>query len=294
MATCSLNDIRKVVATFKPLAAPSAPGTTAKGNFAITCCARYASHPRLLQLNFIHLQLILPPLRNHQPLHCISRELQLNSSAMPPRRQATTSVRPPSQRSTRASTLPVASSPADGTVASASPDELAIQMAARLTLGKGKGKERPDSPPPAVERIRRPAARLRSTKIGSQEVKPEELAKTVEKKLKITSPGGHVAVTREERCADAMRSVNAASKTLSGIVETGWRASSQTGTPPQPAARKTNSASMTDTASQVQKLAGSLQVGLGLLRELRPGDIDVERAASSAVGKLISLEAVSP
>ncbi|KAI0824951.1 peptidase family C50-domain-containing protein [Trametes gibbosa] len=73
-----------------------------------------------------------------------------------------------------------------------------------------------------------------------------------------------------------MRTVNAASKSLSALVESGWRAS-------DPKSDRTNAAVAVKHATTVRK-------ELVKLRKLCPGEVDVERAASSVVGKLISLE----
>jgi hypothetical protein len=76
------------------------------------------------------------------------------------------------------------------------------------------------------------------------------------------------------RVAAAMRAVNAASQTLSGLVQSGWRAGS---------------------GKKSSEAVGAGENASKELRELRAvcmGDVDVERAASSVVGKLIVLELV--
>ncbi|KAI0360283.1 hypothetical protein OH77DRAFT_1393661 [Trametes cingulata] len=73
-----------------------------------------------------------------------------------------------------------------------------------------------------------------------------------------------------------MRAVNSASKSLSAIQESGWKAS--------------DAKSDKTTAAAAVKHATSARKELGVLRELSPGEVDVERAASSLVGKLIALE----
>ncbi|KAI0777838.1 peptidase family C50-domain-containing protein [Trametes elegans] len=73
-----------------------------------------------------------------------------------------------------------------------------------------------------------------------------------------------------------MRAVNSASKGLSAIVESGWKA--------------TEAKSDRTTATAAVKHATTARKELGVLRELSTGEVDVERAASSVVGKLVSLE----
>jgi separase len=73
-----------------------------------------------------------------------------------------------------------------------------------------------------------------------------------------------------------MRAVNAASQSLSGLVQSGWRAGS---------------------GKKSSEAVGAGENALTELRELRVvcvGDVDVERAASSVVGKLVVLEMVRP
>lgn len=83
----------------------------------------------------------------------------------------------------------------------------------------------------------------------------------------------------EERKNSAMRSVNANSQSLSSVIQSGWKASMP----------RTGSGY---TVASVSALASTLHNSLNSLRKLSPGDLDVERAASSVVGKLIALEMV--
>ncbi|KAH9930403.1 peptidase family C50-domain-containing protein [Epithele typhae] len=76
-----------------------------------------------------------------------------------------------------------------------------------------------------------------------------------------------------------MRAVNAASKSLSAVLETGSKAGSEA----KPAADRT-------TATSVTKHATTARKELGTLRMLDPRQVDVERAASSVVGKLVGLD----
>ena len=77
-----------------------------------------------------------------------------------------------------------------------------------------------------------------------------------------------------------MHAVNTASQSLSAVVQSGWKANDTT-----PSGKKTLSGVMTSAEAASKALIE--------LREISPGDIDVERAASSVVGKLIALELVS-
>ncbi|KAL6306065.1 peptidase family C50-domain-containing protein [Sparassis latifolia] len=70
-----------------------------------------------------------------------------------------------------------------------------------------------------------------------------------------------------------MRAVNAASRNLSTIIDSGWKAK-QKGR----------------SESSVAGYASAAKKGLDTLRELSPRELDVERAASAVVGKLVSLE----
>nr|GAT53299.1 cysteine peptidase C50 [Mycena chlorophos] len=78
----------------------------------------------------------------------------------------------------------------------------------------------------------------------------------------------------EQRVA-SMRAVNAASQDLSSLLQTGWRKSAD---PKSPAATKASTAAVAAAKH------------LAILRDVSPGDVDVERAAGSVLGKLVVLE----
>ncbi|KAJ7271936.1 peptidase family C50-domain-containing protein [Mycena haematopus] len=86
-------------------------------------------------------------------------------------------------------------------------------------------------------------------------------------------------MTPEEQRVSAMRAVNSASQELSGIVKLGWRRSSDV-----PPSRK--SPAFVDASASAAMAAEHL----ALLRDMSPGDLDIERAAGSVLGKLIALE----
>lgn len=71
-----------------------------------------------------------------------------------------------------------------------------------------------------------------------------------------------------------MRAANAASQALSALVQAGDKKGKGKGE---------------DGAS----LGSKAKLALGELRQMKPGNVDTERAAGSVVGKLISLELVS-
>ncbi|TCD70963.1 hypothetical protein EIP91_000870 [Steccherinum ochraceum] len=83
----------------------------------------------------------------------------------------------------------------------------------------------------------------------------------------------------EEQCLAAMRAVNASSKRLSGIVAGGWK-------PYDNEKRKKGGLSVEDVRKLVDEVAGDLR----FLREMKAGSLDIERAASSIIGKILSLE----
>ncbi len=87
----------------------------------------------------------------------------------------------------------------------------------------------------------------------------------------------------QDRRVSAMRAVNAASQGLTAVMKSGWKAPRA-----QPSATKS-----TATTHEAFDLVASARTALGDLRVLSPGDVDVERAAISVAGKLLSLDMVS-
>lgn len=111
---------------------------------------------------------------------------------------------------------------------------------------------------------------------------PDELAATLATKLTLVDTkrkSKAISLSSEEQRNKAMREVNSASKSLSIAVDSGWR-KSQTKKTSQP------------SSSTLAKAFSDASKSLKILREMTPGDVDVERAASSLVGKLIALELV--
>ena len=141
---------------------------------------------------------------------------------------------------------------------------------------------------PAPSKTRQTATRTtKSTSTKSKmahNVSPDDLADNLANKLTISDPKGKAKAINSEsnshdRQAAAMRAVNASSKSLSAVVESGWRASQS----------KTSDRT---TAASATKAATSARRDLTTLRALAPGNVDIERAASSLVAKLIALEMV--
>lgn len=77
----------------------------------------------------------------------------------------------------------------------------------------------------------------------------------------------------------SIRAVNEASRALTRVVESGWKKSSNPGTSPTP-------------LTTANRAASKAAKHLSELRRMLPKDLNVERAASSVLGKLVILEMV--
>ena len=95
--------------------------------------------------------------------------------------------------------------------------------------------------------------------------------------------GAGAQKSSQDKRVSAMRAVNAASQGLTSVIKTGWKAPRA-----EPSAQKSTAA-----RHEAFGLAASARTALGDLRVLSPGDVDVERAAISVAGKLLSLDMVS-
>src|ERR1700722_4200658 len=96
---------------------------------------------------------------------------------------------------------------------------------------------------------------------------------------KTTRPRKAPASDVEKRRLSAMRSINLASKSISTLVESGWKL------------KTFERGSAVKTASTLRSVNSSISTISRCLQELRktcPEDIDVERAAVSVLGKLIA------
>ncbi|KAJ6630611.1 peptidase family C50-domain-containing protein [Mycena sp. CBHHK59/15] len=87
----------------------------------------------------------------------------------------------------------------------------------------------------------------------------------------------------EDPRMSAMRAVNSASQALTDMAKSGWRKSSDVPPPKRSAAFVSASASAALAAKH-----------LALLRDMSPRDLDIERAAGSVLGKLVTLEMFDP
>jgi separase len=84
----------------------------------------------------------------------------------------------------------------------------------------------------------------------------------------------------EERRVSAMLDVNASLHTLSSVAQSGWKANSEEG--------RTRSSALGKVSAAVARTNEALLC----LRVICPDDLDVERAASSVMSKLLALEMV--
>jgi separase len=87
----------------------------------------------------------------------------------------------------------------------------------------------------------------------------------------------------ENRRISIMRAVNSASQKLAAVTKSGWKAPSV-----EPSGNKSTTA-----LHEAFGLATSARSALADLRVISPEDVDVERAANSVAGKLLSLDMVS-
>ncbi|CAA7261156.1 unnamed protein product [Cyclocybe aegerita] len=129
---------------------------------------------------------------------------------------------------------------------------------------------------------RRPISRQLITKsTKSNSTTADQLAKDLASKLTLNSTKGKQKAEEHDvnpgrAKLTSMRAVNEASQTLSAVVQSGWKKTA-------PDASKT-------TLSTANTAASTASKHLETLRRVSPGDIDVERAAVSVLGKLIALE----
>lgn len=135
--------------------------------------------------------------------------------------------------------------------------------------------------PPKVsttrQTTRRPPVRKASTQIPT----PDELADKLASNLIISNGKAKEDLSPEElekKRISAMRTINATSQALGTIVQSGWRASK-----PEPQMK----------GPEPSTLAVEGRTALKDLRNVSPGSLNTERAASSLAGKFIALELVS-
>jgi separase len=115
------------------------------------------------------------------------------------------------------------------------------------------------------------------------------LASTLTQALTISNAKGvgteHSGVPEsiQDRRISVMRTVNGASQGLTAVMKSGWKAPSVEHPTKRPTA----------ALHEAFGLSASARSALGDLRVISPGDADVERAAISVAGKLLSLDMVS-
>lgn len=128
----------------------------------------------------------------------------------------------------------------------------------------------------------------RSTKALASKSKPDAdalanqlagLSITKGKSKSKTQVEPQVELTDAQKVNAAMREVNAASQALSAIVQSGWK-------------KSTDASPRSQRASEIKTAFATASKNLAVLRELHSVILDVERAAISLIGKLVSLEMV--
>ena len=121
------------------------------------------------------------------------------------------------------------------------------------------------------------------SKAGTQVA--EDLADALATKLTISGSKGKQkaapeVISEDDLRISAMRSVNSASQELSNVVRSGWK--------------KSLSNFSKTTLSNAESSALTAEENLYVLRRICLQDMDVERAAVSVLGKLVTLDMVSP
>ncbi|KAF8075942.1 cysteine peptidase C50 [Lyophyllum atratum] len=122
---------------------------------------------------------------------------------------------------------------------------------------------------------RLPSSRMPSKSARPRGVSVDKLAEQLTSGLTITDAKGKqkaLVLSEEQVRLESMRAVNSASQALSAAVQSGWKKSSG----------KQSPAAASATSSAAKHLA--------VLRKVSSGDINVERAAMSVLGKLVALE----
>ena len=134
----------------------------------------------------------------------------------------------------------------------------------------------------ATKERRRPLSSHSVSKAGKQVA--EDLADALATKLTISGPKGKQkaapeVISEDDPRISAMRSVNSASQELSNVVRSGWK--------------KSLSNFSKTTLSNAESSALTAEENLCVLRRICLQDMDVERAAVSVLGKLVTLDMVS-
>ncbi|KAG0699186.1 peptidase family C50-domain-containing protein [Suillus ampliporus] len=134
---------------------------------------------------------------------------------------------------------------------------------------------------PPVTSSRKVTANSRSSKPKTAVPSSHELAEKVGDGRSTSKAKGKQKAkdeSSEERKISAMLDVNTSLQTLSSMAQSGWKANSEE--------RRTKSSALSKVSAAVSRA----NEALSCLRALCPDDLDVERAASSMMSKLLMLE----
>lgn len=138
--------------------------------------------------------------------------------------------------------------------------------------------------PPKASTSRRPVS-TRTAKATKKAEDVEGLTRQLASKLTISKPKAKPKVAPDSPPQDdpnvSMRTVNAASQKLSALMQTGWTAVKDNGASKQRQEAATCTRNIKKNLNTLRKTVAS-------------SPLDLERAALSAVGKLLALQLVRP
>lgn len=151
-----------------------------------------------------------------------------------------------------------------------------------MAIATGSRNRKPLAAPSEMKNTRKAVTKARSLPKPSSD--SDRLAAQLAKTLLINDDtkgkGKQKVISVDEQKLQAMRMINSASQKLSGIVQSGWKKSTDDG-------KRTRSQS-----AEALEASTSAAKHLILLRDLPSDDLNVERAAMSILGKLVALEMV--
>lgn len=127
------------------------------------------------------------------------------------------------------------------------------------------------------------SAKEKATSVSADDVTRRLASITISNAKGVGAEYSGASESIQDRRISIMRAVNSASQGLTVVMKSGWKAPSV-----EPSRKKSTTA-----LHEAFGLATSARSALGDLRVISPGDVDVERAAISVVGKLLSLDMVS-
>lgn len=136
--------------------------------------------------------------------------------------------------------------------------------------------------PPKASTSKRPVS-TRAAKTTKKAEDVEDLTRQLASKLTISKPRGKQRVTPDAPPQDdpnsSMRTINTASQKLSALMQTGWTANKDSGVSKQ--------------RQEAATCARNIRKNLDTLRKAGASSpLDLERAALSAVGKLLAIQLV--